>query len=338
MAFRATVVGLGLRGRYWSKTVERTPGWELAAGVDPDETARDRTRSDLGLSKDILFEQLDDALNVPTDVVIVNSPAEFHAAPAHTAIDAGLAVLIEKPMTTTFKEARNLVEAAEGRGVALMVVQNFRYMRAHRTAKRIVSEGRLGTVGAVTAHYYRTPHQMADSLRMAEHSALWGVAIHHLDALRHVLGRDATAVLADESTKPWSDIPRGASLRALLRFEGGIDVTYTASYESRGHEYFGGGQEFYERIVGDRATLHMFHRWLFLCEGRKLPRPIRRGKRPETEEAVILGKLAHALRTGEEPECSGRDNLGTVAIIEACVQSSATGDWVDVPELMSDAS
>src|SRR5205807_9671102 len=155
----------------------------------------------------------------------------------------------------------------------LLVAQNYRYLRSIRAAKRLISEGVLGRVGMGVSQYYRPPHDMAASLARLPHSVLWGMSAHHLDALRHALGKEVTNVAADSFTLPWGQLPDGASLRAMLSFEDGTRVLYSATYESTGHEFFERGQEFYTRFVGERATLHVFQRWLFLCASGKLPRP-----------------------------------------------------------------
>lgn len=331
MEKRVVLIGLGRRGRQWFHELAGG-GWNVVAGVDPYEPARAAAVSEWGLET---FAETHEALAATgCDAVMVASAADRHVEPCLAALEAGMPVLVEKPLATSLKEGQAMVDAAAAAGVTLMVAQNYRYMRAHRTVKRVLSEGAVGRVGYVRADYYRSPHDMAPSLTASEHNALWGVAVHHLDALRYVLGAEAEAVRAREYTLPWTDLPPGASLRVQLEFEGGIEVDYGATYESRGHEYFGGGQEFYERITGDRATLHVFHRWLFLCEGRKLPRPVRRGKRAVTEEQILLGEFEDAIVTGAEPECSGRDNLGTMAIIEAVLRSAESGGWVYPKELL----
>src|SRR6185369_2726212 len=172
----------------------------------------------------------------------------------------------------------------------------------------------------------------AASLERLPHSVLWGVGVHHLDALRHVLGQEITGVAAQSFTSPSGTLPPGASLQTLLAFADGARGSYGATYESSGHEYFEGGQEFYLRYVGERATLHVFHRWLVLCARGRLPRLVRRGPRALTEERVLLRQMERAVLHGEEPDASGRDNLKTMAVLEACVRSSAERAWIDPRE------
>src|SRR4029453_6880747 len=113
------------------------------------------------------------------------------------------------------------------------------------------------------------------------------------------------------------------SLQLMLSMTNGTRVSYSATYESTGHTLFEGGQEFYARFIGERATLHIFQRWLILWENSKLPRLVRRGPRKKTEERILLDQLERSMVHGETPEVSGRDNLQTVAVLDACVRSAA---------------
>jgi predicted dehydrogenase len=244
--------------------------------------------------------------------------------------------LVEKPFTLSLREAADLVSLAKQKGAPLLVAQNYRYMRSFRTARRLISEGTLGAVGMVVCQYYRVPHALAVSLARLTNSVLWGIAIHHLDALRYILSKDATGVLAESFTLPGGQLPRGGSMQMMLTFAGDVRALYSATYESSGHEFFERGQEFYLRFVGERATLHVFQRWLILCEKGKLPRLVRRGKRKVTEERLLLNQLERAVLTGEDPDSSGRDNLQTMAIVEACLRSAGERAWINPQELLDE--
>jgi predicted dehydrogenase len=140
-------------------------------------------------------------------------------------------------------------------------------------------------------------------------------------------------VMTESFTFPWTPMPRGASAHVLLAFEGGTRASYSATYDSKGHEFFEQGNQFLLRVLGERGTLHVWQRWIVLCEHGKYPRLVRRGPRPHSEEIILLGQLERALMAGEEPECSGRDNLKTIAVLEACARSVAEQRWVTPQEL-----
>lgn len=126
-------------------------------------------------------------------------------------------------------------------------------------------------------------------------------------------------------------------MRVMLQLEDGARAFYSATYESSGHEFFERGQEFYARLTGERATLHVFHRWLVLCERGRWPRLVRRGRRETSEEHILLRQLESALCYGSAAEVSGRDNLQTIAVVEACLRSATEGRWINPQELLDEA-
>src|SRR5262249_21493224 len=271
-----------------------------------------------------------------SQAVIVVTPADCHAATCEAVLDRKLAVLVEKPFTLRLSEAVRLVSLASATNTPLLVAQNYRSLRSFRTVRRLINEGLLGRVGMVDCHYYRPFHCLADSLAKLPNSVLWGVSVHHLDALRYVLGSEVSSVNAEAFTQPWGRLPRGASLQLMLTMANDTRISYSATYESTGHTLFEGGQEFYARFIGERGTLHVFQRWLIFWQNGKLPRLVRRGPRKKTEEQVLLNQLEQSLIHGEQPEVSGRDNLQTVAVLEACVRSAAEQRRVNPQELLSE--
>src|SRR5687767_786133 len=210
MAIRIAVVGMGCRGRDWIREVNAAPAYALAGCIDVDEGALKRA----GVSSAQCFTRLDDVLDSgKCDAVIIATPADTHAETCEAALKRKLPVLIEKPFMLQLSDAARLVSLAESNNTPLMVAQNYRYLRSFRNVKRLIDEGALGKVAMVVCHYYRPFHQMAASLAKLSHSVLWGVSVHHLDALRYVLGTEVTNVVADSFTSPWGKLPQGASLQ-----------------------------------------------------------------------------------------------------------------------------
>jgi predicted dehydrogenase len=330
MALRIAIAGMGGRGRHWAREVLRSPDWELVACADVDEHALDSAAASLGLPREACFRGLGEALDAGRcDAAVVATTSSDHVGPCEEALSRGVGVLVEKPFAPSLGAAASLVELAARSDVPLVVGQNLRYTRAQRTVRRVIREGRLGDVRMVICQSYRVP-ELRPSRVAVPPLVLWEHSVHHLDALRHSIG-ELTGVFAQcfGASEP------GSSLHAMFAFEGGARGLYCATYESSGHQFFERGQEFYERVVGDRATLHVFQRWLVVCAQGRLPRVVRRGARPLTEEAVLLGQLERALRDGEEPDASGRDNLRTIAAVEACARSAAEGCWVDPREMLA---
>jgi predicted dehydrogenase len=337
MALKVVIAGMGSRGKDWVRELRTAPAYELAGCSDIDQKTLQAAAGALSIPLHLCFADLQTAIEQTNcDAVIVATPADRHTEACNVALSQRVAVLVEKPFTTNLKDAAGIVSLAERQRVPILVAQNFRYMRAFRTVKRLINEGALGRVGIVTCQYYAVPHQMAASLAGLQNSVLWGMSVHHLDALRYVLGKEVVSVTAESFTLPWGELPAGASLQVLLSFNDEIRVAYMATYESSGHQFFERGQEFYARFVGERATLHVFQRWLILCENGKLPRLVRRGARKFTEERIILDQMERALVSGVEPDCSGRDNLQTMAVVEACLRSASEQRSINPQELLNE--
>jgi predicted dehydrogenase len=337
VAIEVAIAGMGGRGRDWVREVRNAPAFNLAAAIEVDQNVLGVAARELGIPPQQCFSDLETAIEqTRPNAVIVATPADCHVQPVETALNHGLAVMVEKPFTTGLGEAVKLVLLAEQKNAPLLVAQNYRYLRSFRAARRLIAEGTLGTVTIVNCQYYRPAHDMAASLARLPHSVLWGMGVHHLDALRHALGKEVIKVTAESFTRPGGKLLPGASLQAMLTFEGDARALYSASYESSGHEFFESGQEFYTRFVGDRGTLHVFQRWLILCESGKLPRLVRRGPRKVSEEQILLGQFERAILHGEPAEVSGRDNLKTMAVLEACVRSAADRAGINPQSLLNE--
>ena len=335
MALRTLLIGAGARGREWAKELRSHSAWCLGAIVDVDRDALRSVAQD-GVPTEILFDDADKALMQGRyDGVVVATPAEHHVAAIRWGLGAGLPVMVEKPFATSLSDAVALVRESEAKGLPLLVAQNYRYLRGQRAARNLVKAGTLGPIRQFVAQYYRVPHDMTPSLAHSSQQVLWGMAVHHLDTLRLLVGEPATWISAQIFSTDTLGPSRGATLHSMIEFQGGIRGVYIATYESRGHEYFEGGQEFYARLIGDAGSLHLFNRWLIHCPTGKLPRVVRRGRRAQTEESILLDKFADGVSHGVVSDCDGRENLQTMAILEGCVRSAENAAGVNPQELLN---
>src|SRR5438552_9678422 len=158
MALRVTIAGMGLRGCQWARQIQASPAWELTACADVDPDALDGAASSIGLPRRRCFSNVADALDAhPPDVVVVATTSSDHEKTCEQTLARGLATLVEKPFTHNLAAARALVDLAEQQGAPLVVGQNLRYTRAHRTVRRLVEDGALGRVRMVVCQTYRPP-------------------------------------------------------------------------------------------------------------------------------------------------------------------------------------
>jgi predicted dehydrogenase len=144
---RVGLIGYGLAGStFHAPLIAATRGLRLAAVVTThDERALQAQRQHPGVRVVATAEDLwerPDAL----DVVVVASPNRTHVPLARAALEAGLPVVVDKPLAAAAAEARGLVEGAARRDLMLTVFQNRRWDGDYLTLRRLIEDGSLGEV------------------------------------------------------------------------------------------------------------------------------------------------------------------------------------------------
>ncbi|MCU0976452.1 MAG: Gfo/Idh/MocA family oxidoreductase [Steroidobacteraceae bacterium] len=114
---RTAVIGAGYLGRFHAQKYATLPGSRLVAIVDPDAATRERVGQELGVPA--LADHR--ALLGEVDAVSIVTPTPLHHPLTRDFLAAGAHVLVEKPITSTLEEARDLVALASARGRVLQV-------------------------------------------------------------------------------------------------------------------------------------------------------------------------------------------------------------------------
>jgi len=137
-------------------------------------------------------------------LVDICTPGDTHAEIAIAALEAGKHVLCEKPLANSVPEAEAMVEAAqaaEARGVRSMVAFNYRRVPALALARKLVRDGRVGTVRHVRAQYLQDwivdpafPLVWRLQKDRAGSGALGDIGAHIVDLAQHVAGANITGV------------------------------------------------------------------------------------------------------------------------------------------------
>ena len=124
------------------------------------------------------------------DAVAVVTPVATHFQIAKEALLAGKHVLVEKPLTSTAREAEELIELAERNGRTLMVDHTFVYTGAVRKMKEIVAGGELGDL------LYFDSIRINLGLFQRDINVLWDLAPHDLSIMDYLLGRQPVGLSA----------------------------------------------------------------------------------------------------------------------------------------------
>ncbi|SFR60834.1 Gfo/Idh/MocA family protein [Halogeometricum limi] len=144
------IVGLGNIGHHHADRLVEF-GANLAGGLDIQPEARSRFGEKYGVDT---YEERD-ALYDAVDAVVITTPNRFHEEYAVAALDAGLHVLLEKPLAHSLESAERIAAAAERADGVCMVGFNNRFGNPVRVLKSYQAEGRFGDVRHVEANYVR---------------------------------------------------------------------------------------------------------------------------------------------------------------------------------------
>lgn len=340
---RLVQVGMGGWGRDWMKTTASEPAVVAVGYVDQWAEARTATIR-AGASPSLVFSDLETALRAAdADAALVTTAIESHVPVALAALASGLHVLLEKPFAPTLDEAVIVVRAANAAGRTLMISQNYRHHPAPRMVAELVAKGEIGAVASVEVDFRRHPTTRAAWARQHHnlaHPLLADMAIHQFDLLRLVLGREPVWVEMESINPPSSGYRHPPAAFGLLSFEGDIPASYRGSWVSQGRQTPWGGEW---RLEGDDGALEWASRrdrgapdTLRLLTAAGAARPVALPKLPAVDRAGTLAAFVEAVRSGSEPETSGRRNLPTLALSIAAIRSATERRRVAISELLAD--
>ena|SRR5690242_183332 len=333
-------VGLGDWGRDWAwRIIPAVPEVKVVGYVDSDAGAFDLLRAKVSAPEVLSFGTLPEAIEAARpDAVLVTTTLAGHAPLIAASLEAGLHVLVEKPFAETLAAAADLVALAAAKRRVLMVSQNYRFFPAPRAVAALCAGSDLGELYEVTIDFRRNNASPPRS-RWRQHwdpqPLLVDMSVHHFDLLRMIFGSepDRMSCLTAGAGHGGFDGPPVAIASILF---GDVPVSYRGSWISAGPITAWSGEwsmEFErgsvawtsrgdEGVLDDRLVITPRNRRRKIM---KLPEMAR------IDRAGTLTEFATSIREGREPETSGRDNLGTMAMVEAAVESSRRMEWVRLP-------
>jgi len=243
-------------------------------------------------------------------------------------------ILAQKPLGMNYAEAVEAVRACEAAGITLAVNQNMRYDQSVRAAMTLLKNGTLGEPIFATIDMRGIPHWM-DWHKDLGWLTLRIMSIHHLDTFRYWFG-DPEGIYCSVRTDPRTKFPHTDGICTyILEYANGlrcvgIDDTWTGPAKE------GCPADIYIRwrIEGTNGLAIGDIGW---CKDpytspstiRYAAKGMQGFQNPSWPESwfpdAFIGTMAQlliALETGREPAISGRDNLKTMALVDAAYQSS----------------
>ncbi len=335
------LVGLGARGRYWFEVLRRDPRVRVSALVDPSPEARASFTA--SAAEPPTYADLDAALGqAHVDALVLATPPGTREAHLELAIRDQLPVLAEKPLSLDLAEASRFVRNAQNAGIPLMVGLNFRYLDVTKKTRTLLADGTVGQpeFARFTYERWRDGHRPGINrypLTM-HHPMLWEQSIHHLDLLRYVYDDEPTEIHARTFNPSWSMYAGDANVLATVQFESGRLVSYQGTWQSS-HVT----PNFEWRTECDAGISVQRDQFGDLAYARRdeatlTEVPLEPHETWITDTSGVLDAFLRHLLDGDPLECSGADHLRSLAMIEACVRSSASHAPVSVPALLDEVA
>lgn len=320
-------VGVGGFGAQWLKTLESDGRASLVALVDVREAALDAARKQTGLPESACFDDFKTAFEqVEADAVLNVTPPSVHADVAMAAFEQDLHVLTEKPLADNMEHARQMVEAADEADRTLMVSQNYRFCRWVKTVRHLLYEDGYGPPDNIYVRFARSLKVESWRLSM-EHPLVVDMSIHHFDLMRAVTEREPASAYALTWRPKWSWFEHHPCCMALFEFEDDMRVCYDASWVSRSRNTSWAG---YWRIECSGATIEVRADKVHLIDPNFPDEDAEidlRGMPCEGREYSLM-EFQEAVREERQPETGGRENLNSLAMVYAVLDSSHNGERV----------
>ena len=364
-------------GRMHQTAAELDGYWRVVGGVFSNDPARSRQAGTaLGFDPGRSYGTLADLIAAEksredgVDAVAIMTPNDTHYPCAAAALDAGLDVLCDKPVTHDFAQACDLVARTRKQARLFAIAHGYSAYPMMRYARELVREGALGALRLVQVEYIQSglatriedaPQSnrlrwILDPRRSGLALVMIAIGCHAQHLACFAAGRNVARVFADvRAMLPGREVIDYVS--ALFELEGGARGTFTVTQAAAGGE-----NDIRLRIYGDKGLLDWSHRepsYLKLALQGEPVRVIGRGD-PFLSPAIIAAgrvprghpeglreafaniyvelaqdRMARALGDvpPESPYPRIEDGAHTMAFIEACLASQRSGGWVDVARL-----
>lgn len=325
---RYAVVGGGqISQQAFMPGIARTNNSELVALVTGDPVKADKLASLYGI-KSWSYEEYDALLaSGEIDAVYVATPNFLHMQYAVPALEAGIHVLLEKPMASSVAEAEQIIAAQKTHGAKLMIA----YRLHHEPGTvEMVTRARAGEFGDLRSFSSVFAQNVAEA-NSRGHNGYWGgpvpdMGTYPLNAVRNLFGQEPIAVYAVGTKAPDRGFNFHDTVAVTLQFPDERLAQFTVSYATASSEFF--------ELVGTEASIHSSPCYMFGPKtGISYTEKTAAGSKTHSFDPVEqFGNetqyFSDCIINDRQPEADGEEGLLDMRVLAAVERSLATGETV----------
>ncbi|TAM75753.1 Gfo/Idh/MocA family oxidoreductase [bacterium] len=329
-ALRFAIVGTGAIAKSYEAAFAGLTCGRIVAACDVDPRAAREFAQRVGCAPFTSYEQM--AGEVPLDAVIVCTPPFAHEAVATYFLRRGVAVLCEKPLTTTVSSAIRMLETAEWNGAVFTMASKFRYVDDVRLARKLALDGAIGEVvlieNAFTGRVDMSTRWNADSKRSGG-GVLIDNGTHAVDILRYFLG--ALSDVQVFESKRIQGLAVEDTVRLFVRSESGVTGTSDLSW-SIDKEL-----DTYLRVYGSRGTILVgWRESRYRCSGESEWHVFGRGYNKVQAFQSQIRNFCNAILGREGLVITPLDALASVEVIGAAYAALERSHWEKIRHALHD--
>ncbi len=344
-SLKVVQVGCGGIANAWMRAIKSLEGKvEVVGLVDLDRAQAQKLAAQHELPESLIYDSLKKAVGATgAEAVFDTTVPVAHAPVTIEALGLGCHVLGEKPMSDTLAAAQRMVAAAKAAGKLYAVTQTRRPLPNARSVADFLRTRALGPIEEVHNDFYIGAHFGGFRDEM-DYPLILDMAIHTFDSARMIADADPVSVYCHTWNPAHSWSKGDMSAAAIFEMRGAegepIVYTYRGSWVAEGNHT---SWECDWRVVAAKGSLtwdgadgiraerikeggdHGFHREM---EEVMVPRV----EMPRTGHAWLIEDFADAVRSDGaiKPLCHCEDNIKSLAMVAAAVESAKSGQRVAV--------
>ena len=337
MVLKVGLLGCGDIAWYHMKQIQAHEDAVLEAVYNRGRERLERLGSAAGLKEEGLFSDVGRMLDeADLDAVVNCLPNSLHSSVSVAALDAGLHVLCEKPMATSYSEAELMVDASRRNNRKLLIGLTRRFRGESMAAKQLVLDGVLGDVYYSKAGWMRRNGipgwgSWFTRSELAGAGPVYDIGVHALDLTCWLGGNfDVDQVLASSYAKfgpkrkgfgDWGTVNESGYYdvedlaSALLKMRDGSTVAFEVSWAAHV-----ASSEFNVMVLGDEAGLDMNEMMLHSTDGSEADTPIRFEKTDPYEEE--MRHFIDCILNDSEPLTKPDEMLGLQRMLDMILLSA----------------